>query len=79
MCSWNPVINDGATMLEAIDVEKRYKLSFWDAMIVVAAPGSVAYHCLSCKQRVLTRRPACLRLPHPLRDKLKTYGDSFTF
>jgi predicted nucleic acid-binding protein len=35
--SWNPVINDGATMLEAIDVEERYKLSFWDAMIVVAA------------------------------------------
>ena len=24
--SWNPVVNDGATMLEAIDVEPRYQL-----------------------------------------------------
>ena len=37
---WNPVVNDGATLLEAIDVERRYKLSFWDAMIVVAAQKS---------------------------------------
>ena len=40
--SWNPVINDGAILLEAIDVEKRYKLSFWDSMIVVAAQKSGA-------------------------------------
>jgi len=45
--SWNPVINDGATMLEAIDVEERYKLSFWDAMIVVAAQKSGAFMLLS--------------------------------
>ena len=35
--SWDPVVKDGATLLEAIDVERRYKLSFWDSMIVVAA------------------------------------------
>ena len=40
--SWNPVVNDGATLLEAIDVEQRFKLSFWDAMIVVAAQRSSA-------------------------------------
>jgi len=35
--AWNPVINDGASVLEAIDMEQRYKFSFWDAMIVAAA------------------------------------------
>jgi predicted nucleic acid-binding protein len=40
--SWNPVVNDGATMLEAINVEQRYKLSFWDSLIVVAAQKSGA-------------------------------------
>mgnify|MGYP001827857629 FL=1 len=40
--SWDPVVNDGATLLDAIDVERQYKLSFWDAMIVVAAQKSGA-------------------------------------
>ena len=40
--SWDPVVNDGATLLEAIDVERRYKLSFWDSLIVVAALKSGA-------------------------------------
>lgn len=35
--AWNPVINDGALMMAALGVEKRYRLSFWDAMIVAAA------------------------------------------
>ena len=35
--SWDPIVNDGATMLEAIDVEQRYQLSFRDSLIVVAA------------------------------------------
>jgi len=40
--AWNPVVNDGVAMLEAIDFEQRYKLSFWDSMIVVAAMKSGA-------------------------------------
>lgn len=40
--SWDPVVNDCSTLLEAIDVERRYKLSFWDSMIVVAAQRSGA-------------------------------------
>jgi len=35
--AWNPVINDGASVIEAIELEQRYRFSFWDAMIVVAA------------------------------------------
>ena len=34
---WDPVVNDGATVIEAIDVGHRYQLSLWDALIVVAA------------------------------------------
>ena len=35
--SWDPVVNDGAILLEALDVERRYKLSFWDSLIIAAA------------------------------------------
>lgn len=35
--AWDPVVNDGAAVLEAIDVGRRHQLSFWDALIVVAA------------------------------------------
>ena len=45
--AWDPVVNDGATILEAIDAERRYKLSFWDSMIVVAARKSGATVLLS--------------------------------
>jgi len=40
--TWDPIVNDGATLLEALDVEQRYKLSFWDSLIVVAAQKSGA-------------------------------------
>lgn len=35
--SWNVVINDGGAVLQAVDFEKRYKISFWDALIIQAA------------------------------------------
>ena len=35
--AWDPVVNDGTSILEAMDAERRYKISFWDALIVVAA------------------------------------------
>ena len=34
---WDPVVNDGTSILEAMDAERGYKISFWDALIVVAA------------------------------------------
>ena len=39
---WEVVANDGDAILEAIDLEERFKLSFWDAMIVRAALGAGA-------------------------------------
>ena len=35
--NWSTVVNDGASVLRAVEIEQRYQLSFWDAMIVQAA------------------------------------------
>jgi len=35
--AWDPVVNDGATILKAMEIEERYQLSFWDSLIVAAA------------------------------------------
>lgn len=35
--AWEPIANDGAAVLEAIDVGHRFRISFWDALVVVAA------------------------------------------
>jgi predicted nucleic acid-binding protein len=35
--TWETVVNDGSAILAAIDLEQRYGISFWDALIVQAA------------------------------------------
>ncbi len=45
--AWDPIVNDGTSILEAMDVERRYKISFWDALIVVAAQQAEADVILS--------------------------------
>lgn len=39
---WEVVVNDGAAVLEALDLGERYRISFWDALIVQAANVSGA-------------------------------------
>jgi predicted nucleic acid-binding protein len=34
---WDVVVNDGESILEAIDIQTRQKISFWDALIVQSA------------------------------------------
>jgi len=34
---WEVVVNDGESVLDAIDIQMRFRLSFWDALIVHAA------------------------------------------
>ncbi len=34
---WEVVVNDGDAILEAIALEHRYRLSFWDALVVQSA------------------------------------------
>jgi predicted nucleic acid-binding protein len=40
--AWHVVVNDGESILEALDVEARYQISFWDALVVQAAQASGA-------------------------------------
>lgn len=35
--SWEIVVNTAESVIQALDVEVRYKMSFWDALIVQAA------------------------------------------
>ena len=35
--TWNPIVNDGPAVLSAIALGQRHRLSFWDALVVVAA------------------------------------------
>ena len=35
--SWETEVNTAESVLQALDLEKRYQLSFWDALIVQAA------------------------------------------
>lgn len=37
LLAWTVVVNDGRSILDAIDIHTRYQLSFWDALIVQAA------------------------------------------
>jgi predicted nucleic acid-binding protein len=40
--TWQVIVNSGESILEAIDLESRYLISFWDALIVQAAQSSGA-------------------------------------
>jgi len=34
---WDVAVNSGLTILRAMEIEKSYSLSFWDALIIAAA------------------------------------------
>jgi predicted nucleic acid-binding protein len=40
--SWHVVVNGGASILEALELEQRYQISFWDALVIQAARASGA-------------------------------------
>ena len=40
--SWEVVVNGAESVLGALDIEARYKISFWDALILQAAENSGA-------------------------------------
>ncbi len=40
--SWTIVVSTAESVLQALDIEGRYKISFWDALIVQAAASSGA-------------------------------------
>ena len=40
--SWRVVVNGGDSILEALELQERYQISFWDALVVGAAESSGA-------------------------------------
>lgn len=44
---WDPVVADGSLLETAWDVQDRYSLSFWDALIVAAARRTECEHLLT--------------------------------
>ena len=40
--AWQVVVNGGASILEALDLETRYQVSFWDALVIQAAHAAGA-------------------------------------
>ena len=40
--TWQVVVNGGDSILEALDLETRYQISFWDALVLQAAQASGA-------------------------------------
>jgi predicted nucleic acid-binding protein len=40
--AWQVVVNGGDSILEALELEARYQISFWDALVVQAAQASGA-------------------------------------
>jgi predicted nucleic acid-binding protein len=40
--TWQVVVNGGESILEALDLEARFQISFWDALVVQAAHASGA-------------------------------------
>jgi predicted nucleic acid-binding protein len=40
--AWEVVTNSGESILEAMAIEKQYRISFWDALVVQAAEASGA-------------------------------------
>jgi predicted nucleic acid-binding protein len=37
LLQWKVVINDGTSILEAIEIQKQHRFGFWDALVVQAA------------------------------------------
>lgn len=40
--AWQVIVNSGESILEALDLEARFQISFWDALVVQAAQASGA-------------------------------------
>ncbi|MBA3638495.1 MAG: hypothetical protein M3541_01910 [Acidobacteriota bacterium] len=38
--AWQVVVNGGDSILEALELEARYQISFWDALVIQAAQAA---------------------------------------
>jgi len=40
--AWQVVVNNGDSILEALELEERYQISFWDALVIQATGAAGA-------------------------------------
>jgi predicted nucleic acid-binding protein len=69
--SWELVTNTSASILGALDIEVRYKISFWDALIVHAAEASGA-SILYSEDLARGQRYGSIQVVNPLLDPAVT-------
>ncbi len=64
--SWDVKVNTGDSILEALEIEERYGISFWDALVVQAAQASGA-EVLYSEDLSDGQRYGAVRVENPLR------------
>jgi predicted nucleic acid-binding protein len=47
LLAWNPVITDASLLEQGWNIRDRYRLSYWDALIVAAAQVSACHYLLT--------------------------------
>lgn len=65
--AWQVVVNDGNATLEALDIQGRFQVSFWDALVIQAAQAAGA-DILYSEDLSDGQRYGDLRVVNPLTD-----------
>jgi predicted nucleic acid-binding protein len=63
--AWHVVVNSGDSILEALDLETRYRVSFWDALVIQAAHAAGA-EILYSEDLSDSQRYGAVRVKNPL-------------
>ena len=63
--AWQVVVNSGESILEALDLETRYQVSFWDALVIQAAHAAGA-EILHSEDLSNGQRYGTVRVKNPL-------------
>lgn len=63
--SWEIVVNTPASVIQALDIEARHKISFWDALIIHAAE-SAGVATLYSEDLAAGQRYGSVRVVNPL-------------
>ena len=72
---WEIVVNTPASVVQALDLEVRYKISFWDALILHAAESSGAA-ILYSENFSASQRYGSIRVVNPLADSFASHSNS---
>jgi predicted nucleic acid-binding protein len=66
--TWQVVVNGGEAILNALEIEARFKISFWDALVVCAAESAGA-EILYSEDLSDGQRYDSVRVVNPLRNE----------